>query len=91
MARAYLMLMALDDGPSSTGELASRMRKTPQYASVYRARLIREDYIKPAGRGYVEFTMPFMREYLRQYAAFNQLEQNLEDMAMSIIEEASER
>lgn len=91
MARAYLMLMAVDDGPSNTTEIAHRMHKTPQYASVYRARLIHEDYIKPAGRGYVEFTMPFMREYLRQYAAFNQLEQNLEDMALSIIESAEEQ
>lgn len=86
MARAYLMLMALDDGPSSTSEIARRMRKSPQYASVYRARLIHEDYIKPAGRGYVDFTMPFMREYLRQYAVYSQVEQNLEDMAISIIE-----
>lgn len=77
MAREYLLAMAIDDGPSNTSEIARRMHRDIKYASVYRSRLIGEDFIKSTGRGFVDFRMPFMREYLREHAAFYQLEENL--------------
>ncbi|KFI65296.1 ATP-binding protein [Bifidobacterium cuniculi] len=79
MAREYLLAMAIDDGPSNTGEIARRMHRDAKYASVYRSRLINEDFIKPTDRGFVDFRMPFMREYLRGHAAFYQLEESLAD------------
>lgn len=68
-ARSFLMAMAQDDGPSRLGDIAERMGVEGNYASQYRARLIRAELIEPAGKGQVNFVMPYMREYLRQHAA----------------------
>lgn len=67
--RTYLVAMAQDDGPSSTGTIATRMNETPQYANVYRKRLIDAGIIEPVGHGYVDFAIPYLREYLRDHAA----------------------
>lgn len=64
--RTYLIAMARDDGDSSTGEIARRMGVTPYYASTYRARLIAAGVIEPTRHGYVRFSMPYLREYLRE-------------------------
>lgn len=66
MDREYLRAMAVDDGASSTSEVARRLKKTPQYAGVYRNRLIAEGIIGEAGRGKVDFTVPYLRDYLRR-------------------------
>jgi len=58
-----------DTGPSHTGTIAARLGETPYYAGVYRARLIDAGVIEPAGRGYVDFTIPYLREYPREHAA----------------------
>lgn len=67
--KSYLLKMAEDDGPSSTKEIASRLNATMKYASVYRDRLIAAQLIEPAGLGYVQLTVPYLREYLREHAA----------------------
>jgi hypothetical protein len=67
--RTYLVAMAQDDGESSTAAVASRLRVTATYAGVYRARLIDAGMIEPTRRGYVDFALPFLREYLREHAA----------------------
>ncbi len=67
--RTYLLAMAQDDGPSKTAEIARRMDKSPQYASVYRARLIAAGMIEPATHGTVRFAIPYLRDYLIQHAA----------------------
>jgi hypothetical protein len=72
--RTYLLAMAQDDGPSNTGTVASRMGKTPQYANVYRTRLIEAGVIEPVMHGYVDFSIPYLREYLREHAARYELE-----------------
>lgn len=66
--RTYLVAMAQDEGESSTGEVARRLGVTPFYASTYRARLIAAGVIEPTRRGYVDFTIPYLREYLRDHA-----------------------
>ncbi len=63
--RAYLRAMAADDGPASTREVAERMGVPMQQQNVYRARLIDRELIRPAGHGYVDFTLPYLREHLR--------------------------
>lgn len=65
MDRAYLVAMSADDGPSRTGEVARRLNRSPQYAGVYRQRLLEAGLIVEAGRGRVAFVMPAMRDYLR--------------------------
>lgn len=67
--RTYLLAMSHDEGESSTGEVARRLGETPYYASTYRARLIAAGVIEPTRRGYVDFTIPYLREYLREHAA----------------------
>lgn len=67
--RTYLLAMAQDDGPASTGEVATRLGVSPSYAGNYRARLIDAGVIEPVGHGYVDFAIPYLREYLREHAA----------------------
>ncbi len=83
IARDYLLAMALDDGPSNTGDIARRLGKTPQYANVYRDRLIREDYITATDYGKVDFKMPYLREFLQSHAAMYQMSRNIEDSGVS--------
>ncbi|EWS80126.1 hypothetical protein BF93_05415 [Brachybacterium phenoliresistens] len=61
---AYLEAMLEDEGPSSTAEIGRRLGRDHGYQSVYRRRLIEDDLIQPAGRGYVEFSLPYLRESL---------------------------
>lgn len=63
--RQFLVAMAEDDGSSRTGEIAVRLGREVRYASVYRARLIEAGVIEPTSYGMVDFTIPYLREYLR--------------------------
>ncbi|WIM71035.1 ATP-binding protein [Corynebacterium suedekumii] len=63
--RTYLAAMARDDGPSRTAEVATRLGVTAQYANQYRRRLIEAEMIRSVAQGYVEFELPYMRDYLR--------------------------
>jgi len=67
--RTYLLAMAQDAGPSKTGEIARRLGEDVHYAGQYRLRLIDAGIIEPVGRGRVDFTIPYLREYLREHAA----------------------
>jgi hypothetical protein len=67
--RTYLVAMSQDDGPSGTGTIAQRMGETAQYANVYRTRLIDAGMIEPVGHGKVDFSIPYLREYLREHGA----------------------
>lgn len=72
--RTFLSTMAQDDGPSRMAEIAERMKVTANYASQYRRRLIAADLIYPTTHGSVDFTLPHLREYLREHAASTDLE-----------------
>lgn len=67
--RTFLVMMARDDTPSRLSDIAARMSKNTQYASVYRDRLMKAGMIRPAGHGLVTFEAPYLREYLREHAA----------------------
>lgn len=67
--RTYLLAMAQDDGPSRTGVIAKRLRVSDSYAQVYRGRLLDAGMIETTRRGYVDFAIPYLREYLREHAA----------------------
>ncbi|MCH9277073.1 ATP-binding protein [Bifidobacterium amazonense] len=68
--KTYLLAMAQDDGPSSTSVIAERMGKDVRYASRYRARLLEAQVIVEKGYGWVDFAVPYLREYLREHAAY---------------------
>jgi hypothetical protein len=66
--RAFLVAMSQDATPSRLGAIADRMGVDRNYASQYRARLIDAGIIETAGHGLVAFTVPYLRDYLREQA-----------------------
>ncbi|ANS78963.1 hypothetical protein SGUI_1567 [Serinicoccus hydrothermalis] len=62
----YLQAMSIDDGPSSTGEVAARLGVSKQHGNVVRGRLIDRELIVPAGHGLVDVALPYLREHLRR-------------------------
>ncbi len=71
--KTFLLAMARDDGPSRISDIQSRMGVNKNFASQYRLRLIGASLIEAVGRGKVDFTLPYLREYLREHAAIDQL------------------
>lgn len=67
--RTFLLLMARDDGPTAMADLKVRMNRTDSYVSNYRRRLIDAEMITEAGRGKIDFALPYLRDYLRAHAA----------------------
>jgi type II secretory pathway predicted ATPase ExeA len=63
--RDFLEAMAIDDGPSLLTDVAERMGVDRGYVNRYRRRLIAADIIQPAGRGKLDFAIPYIRDYLR--------------------------
>jgi DNA-binding IscR family transcriptional regulator len=59
--------MAQDGGPSSTRRLAERLGVSPQYLATYRNRLLTADLVVTPRRGYLDYAIPYMREYLRAF------------------------
>jgi hypothetical protein len=62
----YLAAMARDDGPSATSDIAARLGVNMQHQNVYRTRLIERELITPAGHGFVDYALPYLREHLRR-------------------------
>lgn len=71
--KSFLLAMSRDDGASRIVDVIERLGITRSYASVYRRRLIDAELIEPAGRGRVDFALPYLREYLREHAAADAL------------------
>lgn len=63
-AMEYLLAMADDALASSTGEIAKRLGVPAASLSSARKLLVSRQVIEPTARGYVRFSIPFMREYL---------------------------
>jgi hypothetical protein len=63
--RAFLEAMAQDDSASRLSDIQTRLGVDVNYASQYRRRLIDAELIEPAGRGWVQFALPYLRDYLR--------------------------
>ena len=73
--RTFLTAMSLDDGPSRMSDISARMGVDAQYAGTYRKRLIDAEMIRPTSHGYVDYELPYMREYLRSHHAADAMEQ----------------
>lgn len=67
--RSFLAAMAVDAGPSRMRDIATRLDATQVYVGQYRLRLIAAELIHPAGHGRVDFSLPYLREWLREHAA----------------------
>jgi hypothetical protein len=65
--RDYLAAMAVDgDGPSSTGEIATRLHKKPTSLGPSRAKLISKGLVYPPEHGLIAFTVPGMAAFIRR-------------------------
>jgi AAA ATPase domain len=71
IGKSFLLAMAQDDGPSKMADIQQRLGVDVNYASQYRLRLIAAELIYPTRRGYVDFALPYLREYLRQHSAID--------------------
>lgn len=67
--RSFLAAMAIDDGPSKTADVARRLGVTGTYAGQYRLRLLAAEVIETRGYGFISFTLPGLRDYLRNLDA----------------------
>ncbi|MGI8576763.1 MAG: AAA family ATPase [Nocardioidaceae bacterium] len=67
--KSFLLAMAHDNGPSKMADIQQRLDVDVNYASQYRLRLIVAELIYPTRHGYVDFALPYLREYLRDHAA----------------------
>ncbi|MDR3191079.1 MAG: ATP-binding protein [Lactobacillaceae bacterium] len=61
----FMVSMAMDEKRTKNAELVERLGENTSYISQYRMRLMHAGIIKPAGYGYVQFTLPYMREYIQ--------------------------
>ena len=67
--KSFLLAMAKDDGPSRMKDIQQRLEIDANFASQYRLRLIASELIEPTRHGYVDFALPYLRDYLREHAA----------------------
>lgn len=67
--KSFLLAMAKDDGPSRMKDIQERLEIDANFASQYRLRLIASELIESTGHGYVDFAVPYLRDYLREHAA----------------------
>ena len=60
----FLRAMAQDSNESSMKDICARLSVDSTYANRYRTRLLQSDVIKQKRRGFVEFAVPHLRDYL---------------------------
>lgn len=60
----YLFAMSEDRRTSKTSDIAKRMGKKANEISGIRSKLLQREVIQVPQRGYVEFSIPYLREYL---------------------------
>ena len=59
----YLLAMSKDSSVSSTARIAERLQTAPTSLTSYRRLLIKRQVIEPTARGFVAFSIPYMREF----------------------------
>lgn len=64
-AMEYVVAMSQDAGVSRTSAVAERMGIAPSALTSYRRMLINRQIIESTSRGFVTFSIPYMREYVR--------------------------
>lgn len=64
-AMEYLLAMTEDRAASSTQAVAERLGKSQSSASTLRRALLQKQIIQPSARGFVEFAIPFLGDYLK--------------------------
>ncbi len=62
----FLLTMAKDEGPSKIADIKKRLGESDGYVQSYRARLLEAGVVASERRGELEFTMPYLKDYLRR-------------------------
>jgi len=70
----FLRAMALAEGRTKIADIKIRMGVSDQYVQVYKNRLIDSGYVQSAGHGYVEFSLPYLDQYIRTLIGEDDLE-----------------
>jgi hypothetical protein len=66
--KSFLLAMTKDNGPSKMADIQERLGVDVNYANQYRLRLIAAELIESSSHGFVDFALPYLREYLRNEA-----------------------
>jgi len=66
--RRFVKAMARDDGASAIADIQTRLGRDHSYVSRYRSRLLVAGIVEPTRRGYLDFTIPYLREFVRANA-----------------------
>ena len=66
--REFVRAMSQDEEASAIADIQARLGRDSGYVSRYRNRLLVAGIIEPAGRGHVDFTIPYLREFVRDNA-----------------------
>lgn len=61
----FLIAMAQDDGSAKMADICRRMEVSAQYGQIYKQRLIDSGYVQQVAHGYVDFSLPYLRGYVR--------------------------
>lgn len=71
MDQQFLMAMAeASTMPVSTNEIGQKLQKSKNYLSVYRRRLLDAQVVYSPQRGQLSFSLPLFKDFLLDYAAF---------------------
>lgn len=65
MDQRFVTAMAMDDGRSKISDIVQRLGVSDQYVQVYKKRLIASGYVQADGRGFIEFSLPYLGDYVR--------------------------
>jgi hypothetical protein len=65
----FLNAMAEDEDRTKVADIVKRMGVSDAYVQVYKKRLIDSGYVHAAGRGYVQFSLPYLGAYIRRQLA----------------------
>ena len=60
----FLKAMSLDDKESAISDIGERLNVNSAYVQRYKKRLLQSGVIDNERRGYVDFAVPYLREYL---------------------------
>ena len=63
----FLHAMAVDEGPSTVGDIVQRTGSRPTLVAKYRTRLLTAGLIESTGHGKVAFAIPGLGQYLRRH------------------------
>lgn len=63
---AFLKAMTADEGASSIADIEQRLDIDNSYSQRYRSRLISAGVLSSPQRGKLEFTLPYLKEYLKE-------------------------